>query len=109
MEELNLAVVGRRLKSRRKELKISQEQMHLDLNMTISFISKLENGKTSTTLAMMTSICQYLNMDLSDVVRGINPQGPKYLEDEFALRIESLNSKQRELALALLDAIINNS
>lgn len=109
MEDLNLKVVGDRLKSRRKKLKISQQTMHEDLNMTITFISKIENGKANPTLSNLILICHYLKMDISDLLRGIDPLGPKYLEDEFATRIEKLNSKQRDLSLALLDAVIEKS
>lgn len=83
--------LGRRLRARRETLGVSLRQFARDLNLSASFISQLETGKTQPSVATLYAICSALNMSITDVfdtqgedelvagpsAAGISDAGPK--------------------------------
>ena len=59
--------LGRRLRARRETLGVSLRQFARDLNLSASFISQLETGKTQPSVATLYAICSALNMSITDV------------------------------------------
>ncbi|HEY1826008.1 MAG TPA: XRE family transcriptional regulator [Acidimicrobiales bacterium] len=63
----NSASLGPRLRARREEMGFSLRQFARDLNVSASFISQLETGKTQPSVATLYAICTALNMTIDDV------------------------------------------
>ena len=105
MDNVNLKVIGNRLKAKRKELHITQDTMAEQLKITTFFISRIENGKANMSL----SVLKYLDLDMSEVVRGANPSQENYLDEDVAKRLEQLSPKQKEMILDIMDTFINHS
>ena len=59
--------LGSRLRARREETGLSLRQFARDLNVSASFISQLETGKTQPSVATLYAICSALNMTIDDV------------------------------------------
>lgn len=62
--------VGRRLRARREALGVSLRQFARELNVSASFISQLETGKTQPSVATLYAICSALHMSIDDVFEG---------------------------------------
>jgi transcriptional regulator with XRE-family HTH domain/mannose-6-phosphate isomerase-like protein (cupin superfamily) len=62
--------VGRKLRARREALGVSLRQFARELNVSASFISQLETGKTQPSVATLYAICSALNMSIDDVFEG---------------------------------------
>lgn len=109
MKALNLKLIGKRIRTQRKKLKITQEQMSEDLKITTYFISRIENGKANMSIVVLSDICDYLNLDITEVFSGVSPNNQQYLEEEITTKIQQLDANQRELALEMIDAIIRHT
>ena len=56
---VDYALIGKRIKAKRTELHITQEQMASDLNLSTFYISKIENGKCTPTLDTLSVLANY--------------------------------------------------
>jgi transcriptional regulator with XRE-family HTH domain len=66
--------VGRRLRARREKLGVSLRQFARELNVSASFISQLETGKTQPSVATLYAICSALGISIDDVF-DMEPDG----------------------------------
>ena len=56
-------LIGNRIRKKRRELNLTQEQLANDLNLTTFYISKIENGKATATLETLSLIAHHLQFD----------------------------------------------
>ena len=59
--------IGKRIKLRRKELNIKQNELAEKLNISNNHLSSVENGREKPSLELLLNICELLNVtpDLS--------------------------------------------
>lgn len=79
--EIQYELIGKRIQSRRKELRIKQAEMAEYLNISNNHVSSIENGRQKTSLEILLHICDFLqvtpdylflgNMHANDVPRDI--------------------------------------
>ena len=72
MNELNYVEIGKRIKSKRKELNLTQEQLSEIIDVSPSYVSEIERGTSISSLATITKITQTLNVSLDYLIYGIN-------------------------------------
>lgn len=63
-------LIGDRLQQRRLELKLTQQQMAKDLNISFHYLCKIEHGVANVTMDMLLKLCQYLQIDLAYALTG---------------------------------------
>lgn len=71
MENLNYKEIGKRIQSKRKEIKITQEKLSEIIDVSPSYISEIERGSSICSLATLTNIANTLNASLDYLVLGI--------------------------------------
>jgi transcriptional regulator with XRE-family HTH domain len=84
------SALGPRLRERREAMGVSLRQFARDLNVSASFISQLETGKTQPSVATLYAICTALNMTIDDVFDA-TPSS----EREASIEIASDSSSKR--------------
>lgn len=68
-ESLILKVLGNKIRSRRKELNLSQEKLAFACNMDRTYIGSVERGERNISFLNMTKILNSLNWNLSDLAQ----------------------------------------
>lgn len=63
--------LGRRIRARRVELRMSQSDMCRRTGIDWSYVGKIERGRTNPTLATVLIFAQALEMDLVELVAGL--------------------------------------
>ena len=58
------------LKNIRKELKLNQQKVALDLNISREALSHYENGKREPSLALLVAMSEYFNVSINYLVTG---------------------------------------
>lgn len=61
----------RKQKSQESELKLTQEDVALDANISVRYYNKLENGKTLPTLDTLMKIADSYKIALADICKQI--------------------------------------
>ena len=73
-----MTAIGNNIKSNRKKLGITQEQLAEKINVTRQAVSNWENGKTEPDVETLTKIAQIFDTSIDELVDGI-PKGIKEL------------------------------
>ena len=58
MIELNYVEIGKRIKIKRKELKLTQEKLSEIIDVSPSYVSEIERGTSISSLATIAKIAQ---------------------------------------------------
>ena len=69
MKRQELGVI---IQSRRKELKITQVDLALIAEISTKQLSNIEQGKVSTTIDMLSKICETLGLTIELKIKGID-------------------------------------
>lgn len=72
--ELDMMGIGERIKTRRKELKLSQTDIYERCDITSGALSKIENGKTTPSVIAFYKLSQVLECDMNWLATGISFQ-----------------------------------
>ncbi|MBE6764618.1 MAG: helix-turn-helix transcriptional regulator [Ruminococcaceae bacterium] len=58
------------LKSIRKQLKLNQQKVAMDLHISREALSYYENGKREPSLALLVAMSQYFNVSINYLITG---------------------------------------
>ncbi|MFR1448787.1 MAG: helix-turn-helix domain-containing protein [Beduini sp.] len=109
MESFNNKLLGERLRTRRKELKITQQTMAEAINTSIFTISKIENGTHNMSFKLFIDICNYLQIDPAIAINGISLKQENYLTDEITSTINMLNPNSKEMVQEIIEIVAKHS
>lgn len=105
---LDFSNIGKRLQKTRIENKISQKEMAEYLNISINYISKLENGKAGIELKKFIKICDFLNISVYDVLNEKNENIIRYMDKELYELIIRFNRDKQKLIYNMVKLLIKN-
>lgn len=101
---LDYKIIGSNIKTRRKELHVTQQQMADDLFLSLSLISKLERGVKSVSLDTFYSIAEYLHTSIADLTADPNDPGVQHdkLIDEIDALLENMDNRHLRIVNQLM-------
>lgn len=105
---VDYGLIGNRIKKRRRELNLTQEQLANELNMTTFYISKIENGKACATLETLSLIAYHLQMDLAYLITGTSTLEKKHYIDELNDICSKASKKQLDLIIKLSKVVLDD-
>jgi transcriptional regulator with XRE-family HTH domain len=65
------AAVGKRIKERRGELKMSQRAMQDATGLMHGYISRIEQGKVEVCLGTIQVVCETLGISIAELFKGL--------------------------------------
>lgn len=102
---VDYALIGERIKSKRKAVRKTQEQLAEMLSVTVGYISQIERGVTKVNLDMLSRICDVLDCDMAYFVTGTATGEKVYLQEELIAKYDQLTEAQKRLVLDFLDLL----
>lgn len=103
---IDYKMIGNRLKNRRKELKLTQEEVCAKANITTFYLSKLENGKSTPTLETLAVLAKVLQTDLVYLLSGSSKLNDLYIDERLAEISAKANEEQLELIIKIANTIL---
>lgn len=106
MADVDLAEIGKRIQSRRKQQGLTQEQLADRMNVSIQMISNLERGNKAIRIDNLINLCQILDVSTDYILTG------KETQDDFhalTARIEALSQSNRKMIEVLIDYCISEN
>lgn len=101
---LDYKLLGSNIKSRRKELHITQQVMADDLYLSLSLISKLERGVKSVSLDTLFQIAEYLQTNIAALLS--DPDHPivrhNKLISDIDIMLEDLDNRHLHILNRLM-------
>ena len=98
----NLKRIGLRIKEARRERKISQAELAEKLEISISHMSEIENGKTSFRIDIVMRMTEMLQVSADMLLRTNVPEVDVIYADEFRELMKDCSSDEKEAMLQML-------
>lgn len=107
--EMELKSLGVRIQQYRKALGLTQEDIADRMGCSLTYISKLENGKAPCNLERLFELSNLLKCDAADLLLGINMGSSQYLDPELGQMIAQLTPNDKELLCAMMEVMIRRN
>lgn len=72
--DISMDSIGNRIRERRKELKLTQTDMHRECGISSGALSQIENGSRVPSAIAFYSISQALNCSMEYLMTGVSPE-----------------------------------
>lgn len=85
LNHLSNKIVGQQIRSFRKQLKLTSDELAHRANIDRSYLSSIEQGKVTTSYFILVKIANALNLDIEDhqlLYSEVNPAINKFLRDK---------------------------
>lgn len=105
MKEINYKEIGKRIQEKRLLLKITQEKLAEEIDVSPSYISEIERGTSICSLAVLVNIADSLKLNLEMLINGINENN---IDSSFSEILRDIPVKNRELYINICKSIANN-
>ena len=105
-DEKLLREIGIRINMRRRELRLTQEQLAEAMDVSVQMISNLELGKKAIRPENIVKLCSALSVSADYVLRGVNTQVEL---TDFMKKFEKLSFENQALVEAVVRAINKES
>lgn len=100
-------MIGKRIKEKRKQAGLTQEQLSEKIGVTVGYVSQCERGISKINLEKLSEIADILGADMSFFVTGSTPDGDLYLKEELFEKYKKLTSSQKKQILGFMDVMID--
>mgnify|MGYP002768535943 FL=1 len=104
---IDYKIIGTRIKNKRLELKLTQEQVSREANITTFYLSKIENGKSTTTLETLAILAKVLHVDLGYLVSGTSKIEQQYVDQRLVEISNKASESQMQLIIKISKAILD--
>lgn len=104
---IDYKLIGQRMKAKRKQAGLTQEQLADKLFVTTGYISQLERGISRPNLDTLGEICSVINCDIADLLHDSLHGTTDYLSDEINELYNMLSSSEKSVLFNLLKTYIS--
>lgn len=95
--KIDFGIIGERIKQKRKEKGITQEQLAETMDVSIAYLSRVERGETNVNLKRIVQISEILEINVSELITGTNPKTEIYLDKEMKNVLASCPPEKQKL------------
>lgn len=103
---LDYKIIGERIRKSRAEKNLTQEILAEKLNVSVTYISRIECGTTHINLARLSEICSILNIEEGSILNGTSTDAKSYLYDEFNELLNDCPKETRKLIYDIAKLVI---
>ncbi len=98
MKDINYKKIGNRIKEARNRLGLTQEKLAERIEVSPSYISEIERGTSICSLAVLVSIAEILNLNLDNLINGINE---KNVDVSFSKIMRGIPKENQDLYISI--------
>ncbi len=105
MKDIDYKAIGKRIKEKRNKLGMTQEKLSELINVSPSYISEIERGTSICSLAVLVNIAEILELNLDNLINGINENN---VDVSFSEILKGIPKKNQKLYIDICKSIANN-
>ncbi len=102
MYNIDYKAMGQRIRLRRKELGLTQEQLAEKTEISPSHVGEIERGTSICSLAVLVNIATVLDLNLDTLVKGISDEN---IDNAFSEILDALPKDSKKLYIKLCENI----
>ncbi len=107
---MNPVAIGLRIKKCRKLLKMTQEELAEQIDVSTHYIYELEKGLKTMSLSVLAEISIALNVSTDYLIFGnekkLNSDSSQQYHDKLSLIIQNLSFEKREQLVNILEVLL---
>lgn len=103
---IDYQLIGGRIKSFRKSLGKTQEELAEYLCVSVGYISQIERGVTKINLDTLSRISVFLNCDITDLISSTIPEQTAYLNNELLFYFNHLNESHKNIIIEIMATLL---
>jgi transcriptional regulator with XRE-family HTH domain len=103
---IDYVVIGNRIKDSRRNKNYTQENLAEYLDVSITYVSRIERGKTTINLNMLSRICDYLEIDPSYLLTGCSYSSEDYLRNGITDMLKDCSPEKVKFIAKVIKPII---
>ena len=97
-----LEEIGMRVKMARMTRRMSQAQLAATLDVSIPYISHIEQGKQAMSVVTLHAICDKLEVSADWLLRNNSPESKRILDEEIVQMIEDCTVAEKNAMLKMI-------
>ena len=101
MDNLDFALIGKRIKEVRTDRQLTQEYLAKVTDVNVSHISNIETNKVKVSLTLLVSICNALGVTLDYLLENEYSNPSSAIEQELLNVIKDMTKEQLETLLRI--------
>ena len=101
--EIDYNGIGKRIKIRRNQLGYSQEQLAFECNLSVPYISQIENGRKSVSLNALLQVADVMDCTLDWLVFGDSFLCSDFKRDEISIPVDNCTDEEKQYLRDLLN------
>lgn len=101
--------IGKRIKECREKLGLTQEDFAEKTGLSVNYISTVERGGSFPRCERLITIINGLQTSADAIFCDVINASAEYKENEISKRLESLQAKDRDRILEMLDLMIKQA
>lgn len=94
---------GKRIREIRLQNKLTQSKLAELVNLSVSYISHIENGKKTASFISIVKIAYELNVTIDELLYGIQEDKPTDFQLEILILFSDCTTKERETLINILN------
>ena len=95
-------LIGTRIREFRKARGLTQEAVAERAEITVVYLSKIENGHVRPTLDLLSQICDTVGLDLGELFHSVSPNAATYQNEKVVQLFNACSPSVKPVALDLL-------
>lgn len=99
-------IVGERLRKARLEKNLTQQDLAEKLDVSVTYLSKVERGNSHINLKRLHQICALLDISEIYILSGTSEDSKDYLDKDFKNLLEKCSPEQQRLIYNLAKTVI---
>lgn len=101
-------ILGENIKQERLKLNLTQEQLSEKLDISISYLGRIERGERNLPLDTLIKISNIFNVSVDYLLRGSLVSDNRLLTSEIDKLLTGLSSKEMNLILDMIRLMISH-
>lgn len=102
---IDYSAIGHRIQTRRKAIGLTQELLAERVNITVVYLSKVENGRVHPTLELLDRLAAELQMELAAVLTGVQLESTAYGNEHVLRLYSSFSPAVKQVAMGILEQL----
>ena len=102
MSEINYKQLGKKIRERRKDMHVTQEQLANDLLVNPSHISNIENNRVKISLPTLVHVCNALNTTIDYILADEYSNTSSAIEQAVLHELHSCSDETKEQILKII-------
>ena len=101
MDNLDFALIGKRIKEVRTDRQLTQEYLAKVTDVNVSHISNIETNKVKVSLTLLVSICNAMNVTVDYILGNEHKAPTTAFQTELLNTVDKLDSSKKEQLLRI--------